>query len=134
MVDFFWKTWTRKIVTTLTSIFLLISALGGAVKAIPDLKPYIFVQKWYVDGEISDWHKTQMQYTDQRIAEYKPVVTQILKWHADDRKAAIEKEQAEWRIKLPTESDPQTKVMIQNRLNQLDNEKLKVDEQMKAIK
>lgn len=117
-----WSTPRRKIITSITSVLAFFAALGGAVKAWPDLEPLAPAQRYYVI---------------QKVAEYRQSVQPVLKqlqisdYNRDLR--ALDAEQAQWAIKLPSEQDTQVRDMIKDRLRAIDNEKLGIQKSIDKL-
>ena len=126
MLNFAWGTPIRKLVTSLTVFFGLISAAGGAVRSWPDLEPYTYAQKKYVNERLA-----------QLRAEQKPILDEIKEGRKDrleDQQSRVEQEKSNWQIKLPTETDQQTRSMIQERLNKLDKEHAVIQKKLEGLK
>lgn len=114
-----WSARVKRNVAICTACFGFLGSFGAAVKAWPTINPY---------------RPALLIDVDYRVAEYKPVLNQLLRWQAEDQKTKLESESAQWAIKMPTESDPQVRDMIKKRVDQLDREKARIDERLKELK
>jgi uncharacterized protein (DUF3084 family) len=109
--------------TSLTIAFSFIIGLSGAIKGWPDIEPYIPAHRGFVIERV--------QKVDKDI---KPVINQLLLGDMQRELRRLErdlaeadKEKAQWLIKLPTEPDADTRVMIQKRVNQIEMDKAKLE-------
>lgn len=119
---FLWSTPIRRAITSTTACLGLFAGLGEAIKAAPEVEPFLLSTHYYT-----------RKVADERVAEYKPTINQLLKWQAQDSLSKIDSESAQWNIKLPTEQDPQTRAMIENRLQQLQGEKSRVQQRLDIL-
>ena len=104
--------------TTLTTAFALIAAFGGAIKVWPEVEPLMPAHRGYVV---------------EQVGEYRPTINQLLKWRAQDAKQRVDQEFTQWEVKLKTESDPQTRQLIERRLQQLQQNRADIDLQIKQL-
>jgi hypothetical protein len=84
----------------------MMAATATVVAAWP--QRYWVAHRGYVDDVV-----------DQRIAPIVPTVKELTKWRIEDSIAKLDSEIANWQIKLPTETDGQTRQMIQNRITEI---------------
>lgn len=94
-------------------------ALVGAVKAYPLIEPYLLAHRGYV-----------MEH----VGGVQTNVNDLLVWRFEDAKNKARSEQADWTIKLQKEQDPQTRGMIQRRIEHLGEEQHTLDERIKKLK
>lgn len=123
MFQFAWSTPARKTMTSLTVGFSFLIGLSGAIKGWPEIEPYMPAHR--------HWVIERVQAVDKDI---KPVINQLLLGdmqrelrRLERDEAEADKEKAQWLIKLPTEPDADTRVMIQKRINQIEQDKLKLE-------
>lgn len=108
--------------TTITAGLTLIVAFSGAIKAGPDIAPYLPAHRGYVVQLVSD-----------SANEVKPVINQLLSNSIRQEQRSLAREQAQWTIKLQTEVDGQSRRMIENRLNQISDEDARLQKQLQRL-
>ncbi len=126
MWDFAWGTPIRKLATSLITFFGIISAAGGAARSWPDIEPYTYAQKKYVNERLAQLKSEQQPILDE--------LKQGRRERLEDQQSRVEQEKSNWQIKLPTETDQQTRGMIQERLNKLEKEKAVIDKKLEGLK
>lgn len=122
LMDSFWATPVRRRVTAITSLFALVAALSGAIKGWPIIEPLLPAQRYYVVDTVTA-----------KIAEYKPVVDQLVRWKIEDSLSkqdeqlnALDAESAQIKSKLPAEVDVQVQAILNNRLKAIEAERAKI--------
>ena len=77
-------------------------------------------------------------YVDERINEkinpIIPTLNDLARWQADDTIAKLDAETAQWKIKMPTEQDQQTRDMMQRRLDELAIKRKEIIQRQQALK
>lgn len=113
-----WRTKFGKALAALLLVCGVVSAFGEAVDAWPKVAGFQYRPALLID-----------------VNEYKPVVNELLRWKLeefiakqDDRASALSSEETTIRSKLPNETDIQTKIIFDNRLQQIKQEKQQVEQ------
>lgn len=81
-----------------------ITATSALWAAYP--RDYWIAHRGYVDQTVHD-----------KLAPIVPTVNELARWQIEDSMAKLEAEAATWKIKLPAETDPFIREMIQRRIN-----------------
>ena len=109
--------------TSLTAAFSFIVALSGAIKGWPTIDPYMPALKYQVQATVDDVKKELRPIVNQlQLGDYGRELRRL-----ERDKSEAEKEKAAWLIKLQAETDPATKTMIERRINQIDQDKIRLD-------
>lgn len=97
----------------------IMGAVVGIAAAWPYIDPYLVAHRGYVINKV-DTVQTP--------------INELLIWKFEDAKNKAASEQADWSIKLPKESDPQTRVMIERRIDQLKVEQRQIDDRIDKLR
>lgn len=108
--------------TTVSAGLGLIVAFAGAIRGMPDIAPYLPAHRGYVVQQIASSEK-----------EIKPVINQLLSNSVKQEQRSLAREEAQWRIKLQTESDGQSRRMIERRLEQIGDENNRLQRQLDRL-
>ena len=120
IAGFFWGTKVAKTVTVLAgtaaAIFSLITA---AHTAWPIVDPYLLAHRGYVI---------------QQVGGVQATTNELLLWKFEDTKNKLKADADGWTIQLQKEQDPQTRGLIQQRVQQLGVEQKQIDDRIKQLK
>ena len=76
-------------------------------------------------------------YVDDVVAEHVspilPTINELTRWRIEDSVSKLDSEIANWQIKLPTETDPQTIRMMQGRISEITNQKNELSKKAKSL-
>lgn len=101
---------------------VVVGILGGIVTvatAWPLIEPYMAATRGY---------------TRAQIGGVQPTVTELMVWRLTDGRDKARSEAADWTIKLQKETDPQTRAMMQSRIDQLTQEQQAVNDRIEKLK
>ena len=98
----------------------MMAATATVVAAWP--ARYWVAHRGYVDDVITS-----------HVGPIVPTLRELSKWRIDDSIAKLDEEIANWQIKLPTETDLQTRGMMQSRLADLSNKKAELKQRSQAL-
>lgn len=88
----------------LTAIGLGTGAIVGVAQAWPLIEPWMVAHRGYVTSQVSVVQAT---------------TNDLLRWKLEDAKSKLQADREGWAIQLQKENDPQTKVLIEKRIEQL---------------
>ena len=108
----------------------MITLCGGAIAAVfgaitaahtawPLVDPYILAHRGYVIEKIGGVQAT---------------TNELLIWKSEDSLAKLRADSEGWKIQLQKETDPQTKRLIEQRIEQLKRDQQQVDERIRKLK
>ena len=100
---------------TITAIFTVITA---AHTAWPIVDPYVPAHRGYVVEKVGDVQTT---------------TNELLRWKFEDTRAKLRADAEGWTIQLQKEQDPQTRSLIQQRVQQLTVEQKQLDERLQKL-
>lgn len=107
----------------LTVIGGCIAAVFGAITATN--------AAWPIVGPFAPAHRG---YVTEKVGDVQTTTNELLLWKFEDSKNKITADQEGWKIQITKETDPQTKGMIQRRIDQLDNDQRQVDDRIRKLK
>lgn len=107
----------------LTVFFGTVAAGFGAITATatawPYVEPYLVAHRGYVLDKVGGVQTT---------------VNEVLLWKAEDTKNKIKADIGGWNIQKQKETDPETRRMIEQRIEQLNGEQNQVDDRIRKLK
>ena len=86
---------------------------------------------WPIVGQFAPAHRG---YVIEQVGGVQATTNELLIWKFEDAKNKITADQEGWKIQITKETDPQTKTMIQRRIEQLDTDQRQVDERIRKLK
>lgn len=119
----------RKLITGITAIFAFVAAIGGAVKAWPDLEPGMPALRHYVRSEVTD--------AERRVKIAQEGTVRILRdlqiEQAEGKRDRIENDIAKWALERGKTQDPGTAAMIDEELRRSVQTKQRIDRQIETL-
>ncbi len=100
-------------------IAAVLGVITAAHTAFPIVDPYLLAHRGYVI---------------ERIGGVQSTTNELLLWKFEDSKNKIKADQEGWKIQLQKEQDPQTRTLIEQRIQQLATDQQQVDERIRKLK
>ena len=108
--------WWRKF-SHLGKFSSVVVAISGAIVGVAAAWPIV---EWAIPA-----HRG---YVLEHVGDVRTTTNELLLWKAEDTKNKIKSDREGWAIQIQKEQDPQTRNLIQNRIQQLDADHAQVDE------
>lgn len=111
--------WWRRPVTLIVTAGALFGAAVSIAHGWPLLEPFFPAHRGYVV---------------EQVGQLTPTVNQLLIWQTEDTISKVDQDRAAWEIKLPNESDAQTRGMIQRQIEGLKQKHDELDQRARKLR
>lgn len=113
--------WMRRL-STFSKVVGLVGAICAAIvsfaAAWPIVEPYMLAHRAYVISQVGVVQAT---------------TNDLLRWKLEDASSKLKADREGWMIQMQKENDPQTKALIQNRIEQLLIEERRNNERLATV-
>lgn len=109
----------RNMTKMAAGVVAITGAIVGVAKAWPYVEPYLLAHRGYVIEHIGGVQAT---------------TNELLIWKFEDAKSRSKADMEGWTIQMQKENDPQTRTLIQRRIEQLNVEQQQYDQRIRALR